>query len=258
MIKITRLSKPTILQENEVSWTEEVCRARKAYYQDLKKFRQGTLSEKPLYPQAKKSYYAHKQIKTSLQTMFGRKCAYCESHITAVSYPHVEHFRPQSIYPKLAYHWDNLLLACTVCNSSYKRNQFPLVDGRHPVKNEDEPCSLDDSDNHLLVNPCLDDPEQFFIFEDEYIVCRNERATVTRDVCGLNRDDLNDARRQLLPAIETIAKAYKAADRDGRIQEKNKFAHTLKKYIASSAPYVAMTRSKLKAMGVYTAILQNV
>ncbi|MBP7997817.1 MAG: TIGR02646 family protein [Chloroflexi bacterium] len=127
--------------------------------------------------------------------MFGIKCAYCESPVDGASYQHVEHFRPQSIYPKLAYEWDNLLLVCEKYNSHHKKEKFPLRNGEQPTENLRDPCLLDASDDNLLVNPCQDDPINFFTFKDEYIVCKNQRAQVSRMTYGLDREALNDQRK---------------------------------------------------------------
>ncbi len=249
MINVIRLSKPVKLQQNGHSWTQELCTKRKAYYQELEKYEQKERPTKPDFPKAKNARYAHKDIKQTLKRMFGAKCAYCESQVTAVSYQHVEHFRPQSIYPRLAYDWDNLLLACEVCNSGYKAARFPLSDGRQPAPDEKEPCLLDDSDENALINPCFDDPEEFFDFsEDGRIICRNKRAEYTRDVCGLDREALNDARELWAEIIENMAKAFLAANEAGRIEEKNRYANTLKKCFATQ--YSALVRAKLKTLTI--------
>ena len=68
------------------------------------------------------------------------KCFLCESKITHISFGDVEHFRPKGGsrqttdekamkvpgYFWLAYAWQNLFLACQLCNQRYKKNLFPL------------------------------------------------------------------------------------------------------------------------------------
>ncbi len=250
MIKIQRVPEPSILRQKSADWTNELCEARRQYYENLGKFERGELSGKPTYPRASKSRYAHQEIKTSLKAMFGAKCAYCESEITPVSYPHVEHFRPQSIYPKLAYDWDNLLLACEVCNSGKKSDQFPLEDGRQPQEDKNSPCSLDNSDDNALVNPCVDNPEDFFRFEDEWIICLNDRARKTRDVCGLNREDLRDKRKIELTKMVAIAKAFMYFKQNGIKRECREFAYRIRPFIEVSTPYSMMIRTKLVSMGI--------
>ncbi|MCB0164398.1 MAG: TIGR02646 family protein [Anaerolineae bacterium] len=256
MIRITRLSKPTILQQNELRWTEELCLARRQYYQKLEDYNHGRLTSPPSKPNAIKSRYAHQEIKTALEMMFGPKCAYCESPVTAVSYQHVEHFRPQSIYPKLAYNWNNLLLACPRCNSGHKKARFPLMDRSQPVENVTNPCLLDDSDNNALIDPCRDEPEEFFEFQDEWLVCRsnNFRASQTRDVCGLNRDDLRGERKKVLTLVEAVAKAFMFITDDSN---KRILARTLQKATQSSANYAAMSRTKLAKLNITPAEIES-
>jgi uncharacterized protein (TIGR02646 family) len=248
MIKVTRLPQPPILQQRADEWTNELCEARQEYYRGLREFESGDSTSKPKYPRAQRTRYAHQQVRERLQEMFGPKCAYCESRVTAVSYQHVEHFRPQSIYPCLAYKWDNLLLVCGVCNSGYKKEKFPLMDGSQPEEDRQHPCSLDDADDNALVNPCRDDPEDFFDFDDEWLVCRNARARYTRDVCALNREALKDSRRFYLVLIEAIAKLFLAFQGDE--EHKRQSASVLRDCLDPSAPYTAMVRAKLVALGI--------
>jgi uncharacterized protein (TIGR02646 family) len=55
-----------------------------------------------------------------LKDRIGRCCSYCERHIAAGLA--VEHVVPKSKSPHLICDWDNMLLACSICNS-HKRNQ---------------------------------------------------------------------------------------------------------------------------------------
>ncbi len=52
------------------------------------------------------------------------KCAYCECLINARRSEHVEHFKPKSLFPSLAYDWDNYFLACDGCNGT-KLDKWP-------------------------------------------------------------------------------------------------------------------------------------
>ncbi len=252
MIKIIRLSKPSILQQQETRWTQKLCDARNQYYQAVEAYNQGQGTIKPSKPGAVKSRYAHQEIKTQLEAMFGPKCAYCESSVTAVSYQHVEHFRPQSIYPKLAYDWNNLLLACPRCNSGHKKAKFPLMDGSQPQENQNDPCIRDDLDDNALINPCQDDPAEFFDFQGEWLVCRgnNDRARQTRNVCGLNRDDLRRERKKALIPVEVAAKTFLLAKKQGDLKTQKMQVEALKKYISPSANYSASAKAKIIALGI--------
>ena len=239
MIKIIRLAKPQILQKRGSEWTQRLCDNLKNYYQAVQAYEEEKSQHRPPQPEASASHYAHQQIKRQLDRMFGNKCAFCESIVTAVSYQNVEHFRPKSIYPSLAYEWENLLFACTVCNSGYKKTQFPLLDNSQPALDENNPCALDASDTNALINPCEEDPQDFFSFDDEWIACLNKRAEITRDVCGLNREALLDERREWLGVIETTAKAVLLAKKIGANSAEEEFTTRLKRYVQPSKKYYA-------------------
>lgn len=104
----------------------------------------------------------------------GKKCAYCERQQGDVGQP-VEHFRPKGgvesgdplCYYWLAWTWENLLFACTSCNSPrLKGNKFPLEPGtsRLPRPTLTEilsgrgPAFQVDTERPLLVDPSRDDP----------------------------------------------------------------------------------------------------
>jgi len=88
-----------------------------------------------------------KRAKPELLKRFHDKCAYCESVLSTVGVVDIEQYRPKSIYPHLAYEWDNLLVACRACNFA-KGDRFPLYSDQDP----------------LLLDPCKDRPEQHLVF----------------------------------------------------------------------------------------------
>lgn len=251
MIQITRLPEPSILTNNRANWTNELCNERRAYYQELDKYNNGALKEAPKYPKPKKGRYAHERVKKQLRTMSGPKCAYCESFVLGNSYLHVEHFRPSSIYPFLAYDWNNLLLACEVCNSGYKKAKFPLMDGSSPIENRNNPSLLDDSDDNALINPCTDPPENYFDFLDEELICNGIRAEQTRDVCGLNREDLKDERKIFLNLYELVINAYLYARENNDAPRIFRTKNDLKQILINpNTPFIAMLKSKITRMGI--------
>lgn len=48
--------------------------------------------------------------------MFKGCCAYCEGSYEGTSYPQIEHFKPKSLYPELMFDYNNMNLACQMCN----------------------------------------------------------------------------------------------------------------------------------------------
>ena len=99
----------------------------------------------------------------ALYAMQGRVCAYCEQKLPESDRGDVEHFRPKSLYRWLAYAFENYLLSCGQCNSTYKRSRFPLRAGalafgferRHELAQE----------QRLLLNPAEDPTEAWLDYD---------------------------------------------------------------------------------------------
>lgn len=45
------------------------------------------------------------------------RCAYCDGFLRETSLTTVDHFRPRALFPELAYAWENLFPACTMCQA---------------------------------------------------------------------------------------------------------------------------------------------
>ena len=144
-------------------------------------------------------YYTYRrpEVKEALLKLFLNKCAYCESIIT--NHPgDIEHFRPKNQvqndeiktekpgYYWLAADWTNLYLSCNDCNRRRyhripgskkkmmlgKLDQFPLQNNKSRWKNyKDSDEKAKDEAARLLLDPCRDDPEEFFSYnEDGFIL----------------------------------------------------------------------------------------
>lgn len=132
------------------------------------------------------------------------KCAYCESHLSHVSYGHIEHFKPKSRYRELCFEWDNLLLGCAVCNGKqFKGDKFPSKEEGGP-----------------FINPCEELPDDYFSFEFDpdtgtaNIVPKNHRASTTVREIGLNRPDLIKHRSDLVRKMAFVALQAKNGNMD--------------------------------------------
>lgn len=181
MIRITRVTKPRALVTNEINWLVKIREAlhllNNATTEAETKNAQKTL-KKVL------NKYKHEDIKETLaEQMFHGKCAYCEAKITHIDYGDIEHFRPKDTFPLLAVEWENLLLACRVCNGAeFKGTKFLLDTNNHP----------------LLINPCTDEPNTHLDFEfDEItkfaiVVSKDEKGLESINTYGLNRDRSKD------------------------------------------------------------------
>lgn len=168
--------------------------------------------------------FAHKTVKEQMMEDQHRKCAYCEQYKNG-DFGCVEHYRPKGGYDLgagtplqqpgyywLAYDWQNLLFSCSECNTSYKRNHFPLVnenarDIEHRDITNEEPA---------IINPVTTDPGDHIEFS-EFIIRpkmidgqESIQGKTTIGVFRLNdRKDLKERRRNAWEAYnrELIKKA---------------------------------------------------
>ena len=134
------------------------------------------------------------------------KCCYCERKRDIKLERDVEHFRPKlkvkeapdhGGYWWLAYEWNNLLISCKTCNTIHKGNHFPLREGSERVEAE----GRIDTEDALLINPAIENPEDYFIYATEKRVEGYltkiipseedvERSQKTIQILDLNRSEL--------------------------------------------------------------------
>lgn len=182
--------------------------------------------------------YSKQPLKNALTTLFHGKCAYCESRYAGSQPMDVEHWRPKGKveveggelpgYYWLAATWSNLLPSCIDCNRSRrqydtfldkelllgKETQFPVKDDNYLVLQSTKPHELDDDniggdEEPLLVNPCVDDPTEFFRYQDGLILPkqnlsgdRKAKAENSVTVYALNRSALVYDRLALVRLID--------------------------------------------------------
>ena len=158
----------------------------------------------------KNNIYGDKKVKEALKTMQCDKCCFCESKISHIQYGDVEHFRPKGGcrqnsddpmtkpgYYWLAYEWTNLFYSCQLCNQRHKRNTFPLENPDMRCRSHD--CDLD-KERPVFIDPCCENPEDYISFRDEvpYPIDGNERGARTIKELGLDREELNQIRKERL------------------------------------------------------------
>ncbi len=68
----------------------------------------------------------YQSIRGQLSRMTQGHCAFCDGRLGTESRETVEHFRPKSTFPELAYDWANLFSCCDVCQAT-KREKFDEV-----------------------------------------------------------------------------------------------------------------------------------
>jgi uncharacterized protein (TIGR02646 family) len=133
--------------------------------------------------------FAHKvEITTHLEAMQGRRCAYCEGDIDGLG-QHIEHFRRKGdpTHRHLTFNWSNLYWSCDQRDSC-----------GHFKDCGAGPYSVTD-----LIDPCLDDPDFFFVFRSDGTInvrqglsARDEhRANETLRVFSLDRGRLRAMRK---------------------------------------------------------------
>lgn len=143
------------------------------------------------------SAYSESDVKDALIELFKGKCAYCESRFLHVYSGDVEHFRPKGEieeatpnkkpgYYWLASDWTNLLLSCRNCNQKLKHlifgklekktmgkmNQFPLDNNFKHIQSHKTYARkiAAEEQNRLLINPCIENPENYFKYESEGVI----------------------------------------------------------------------------------------
>lgn len=134
------------------------------------------------------------QIRDALLQMQNNRCAYCESTISdspkSNDRGHIEHFcrKASAFFPELMFEWNNLFYSCPnedTCGHNKDKT----------VKNKEQ--------NMLLIHPCNDNPEDFFVFESNGRIAvksnlnelQKKRAEFTIEAFNLNNSDLVEARK---------------------------------------------------------------
>src|ERR1700722_11367263 len=164
MIRLNKGTRPSILERRAEQWTREL----------LEKINRG---EEPT--KVEKTRYNHHEVKEALLRETNGKCAYCESKLRHVAFGDIEHIVPKSVLPDRWFVWENLTLACDVCNTN-KSNYS--------------------GDHDEFVDPYANEPEDLFWFMDATLwgFPGKDAADTTIRILKLNRPDLLEKRREEL------------------------------------------------------------
>lgn len=231
-----------------------------------------------------KAEFKFKQYKTDpvrrqLERDYRKKCAYCESFMTHVTYTDVDHFRPKGAYRDpnggrdikpgyywLASGWENLFPACTLCNRPSKQMQagggrrltgkgthFPLADESKRATGPGGEAAEDP----LLLNPNQMDVEAHLDFVQDGVVIpafigatESDRGRQSIDIYGLQRRDLVERRGTHLRGVKATIVRYKR-ERDAFLISSNDFRtevrlkesmKEIREYLCCTQEYLAMTR----------------
>lgn len=168
MIKLTKLNKPAVLIKHANKWKARL----------LQNIKDGKKSTDYLL-----SRYSDPEIKKKIIEETSGKCAYCESTLLHIHHGDIEHIFPKSLDQSQRYEWNNLTLACEICNQN-KSNRDPFL--------------------HHILNPYLDDPEKSIVFFGSFANKVNIKGLCTINYLDLNRLDLLSERKDRYLDIESI------------------------------------------------------
>jgi uncharacterized protein (TIGR02646 family) len=208
-------------------------------------------------------------VKKSLLSLFHNCCAFCESRVN--KYDDIEHFRPKHEitgvntegYYWLSVVWSNLLMACKVCNSDYKKNNFPVQGSRVTLPqyaNLNEfftktPIQKLSNEKPLLIHPVLDNPDKYLVFEENGTVLpknNHPKGINSIQFYGLsdwdNRPILIQDRKYIVEEVrKRVKRAIQRQDNDDKLYEALLDLVTdLIEQIQDKRPYSAVRRSCLK------------
>jgi CRISPR/Cas system Type II protein with McrA/HNH and RuvC-like nuclease domain len=208
MIRLKRGPKPHILEEKGEEWKQTL----------LQKLHLGTLSP------TEKNRYRHPDIKAALVTETHGKCAYCESKLRHIHHGDVEHVYPKSLNPDLTFDWENLTLACEICNQN---------------KSDRDP------EHSQIIDAYMDEPDQHLFFLGPFIFATGTpKGVSTRLLLELDRAELIERRKERLDKIASILSNITRNDLP--IEVRKAILRNLRETDASNASeYSAMVRTAI-------------
>lgn len=209
MIKLTKLPEPKILKNNAENWTA----------QHLKNISEGKESSHYL-----KTRYSHKDIKEVILRETSEKCAYCESKFRHVHHGDIEHISPKSLDESKRFEWDNLTIACEICNQN--KSTTPI---------------------ELMIDPYKMDPSEHLHFAGPIILEKTDNGYYAKQILDLNRSTLLENRKVRL---ETVCSALRSLfNRNIPLDKRQILLDSLKKEQCSeSSEYSAMFIEYIKSI----------
>ena len=179
------------------------------------------------------SDYSWSEFRSELGERSGGMCWYCERRCESAAEvgdraATVDHFRPLSRFPNLAYEWSNWIFSCRRCNEEFKQNRWP---------------------DNGFVDPAAADvlqrPERYFDYDmrTHDIVPRrdltgdeHQRAWDTIDDLGLNNLDMRVYRqdwiRQLIGDLRVFPVEERVAFAEFLVNQPDEFLGTTRMILA--------------------------
>ena len=177
MIKLIKTAKPDVLVKNAEEWTRVVL---------------GKIAAGEKLTSTDDARYRHTEVKAALVAETNGKCAYCESKLKHIHHGDVEHITPKSLEPAKRYDWNNLTLACEICNQN-KSDRDPNVEH--------------------IIDPYITEPSEHLIFVGSFIFpLGTNNGRNTEVLLELNRVALLERRKSRLEQIMGIYETVLRAD----------------------------------------------
>ncbi|MEU4950680.1 HNH endonuclease [Streptomyces lavendulae] len=154
-------------------------------------------------------------------------CMYCGNHMADT----VDHFVPKSRCSLRTFHWPNLLLACSTCNSRFKRDQH----------------KGDGLVGSLLVDPARDDPIEHLDLGLDSGMYRavegSKKGQWTIDVCGLNAGKRPRARERAWRSLGGDLKDWARARDEGRPDDMSYYIWRMRDQPFADVCYAALHKA---------------
>jgi hypothetical protein len=150
-------------------------------------------------------------------------CMYCEVNEGT----DIEHVRPKSDFPEVAFAWDNYLLACPVCNSRFKQDRYHpgFMDPSQPGYDLWQRWLFDAGTGHYYAVSETD-----------------EGASQTLEILGFTqRQSLAERRKSYLTTLVVGIREYAKARARGRDQEARKMARSFRQLFPAVVEWVLTT-----------------
>jgi hypothetical protein len=215
MIRLSKKTIPAVLAANSSTWTRVLLDHQAANTTPTS---------------TEKSRYRHADIKAALVEETSGKCAYCESKLRHITYGDIEHISPKSLDVGKTFEWENLTLACDVCNTN-KSVHF----GNH----ED------------LVDPYVLEPLDHLEFLGATVLSRpgSTPGLITESTLDLNRAELLERRRDrlsnLCKQLHLIVEVTDLNKKDVLRRDLRREMQDDKEYAALARAYIPQQLSRL-------------
>ena len=183
------------------------------------------------------SRYNKKDIKEQLLRETKDKCAYCEQFVKATEYGDIEHIIPKSKNVDLAFSWENLTIACRLCNGS-KSDFWSGISGSN------------------IVDPYNENPKDFLWFLGERVFARvgNEKGEITVHKLDLDREKLVERRRTAIEGLHAMVARFLEA-KNPEHQEAIR-AQIRKRWLSEDCEFTEIMNVHLSRMSADNPLIQ--